>query len=174
VLDGERGLLLADWGVLGRDPALARRFEHVVLVDPPPFPHLEAIAARGEGYVHVAWGASELEFALKVHECEWRLRGALAGAFRDLRAAGGELRDAPLAALLAGPGPYVMTAERAGRCVRILTELGLAEWARDASGAALRVVSSEQTELERSSAYVAYGSRYEEGRRFLSRQSRAR
>jgi single-stranded-DNA-specific exonuclease len=174
VLDDDRGLVLADWGVLAREPCLARRFEHVVLVDPPPFPHLEALAARGEGYVHIAWGEAELDFALKVHDAEWSVRGALASAFRGLRDAGGEMRDDPLAALLAGDGAHPRTAEQAGRYVRVLTELGLVAWQPDDAGGTLRVVSSEHKELERSSAYVAYGARHQEGRRFLSRQSRAR
>jgi single-stranded-DNA-specific exonuclease len=174
VLGDDRGLLLADWGVLARQPELARRFEHVVLIDPPPFPHLEALAARGGGYVHVAWGEPELDFALKVHEAEWSLRGALASAFRKLRDAGGEVRGEAPGALLAGDGPHPRSAEQAGRCVRVLTELGLASWQPDDPGGTLRVVSSEHTELERSSAYVAYGARHQEGRRFLSSQSRAR
>jgi single-stranded-DNA-specific exonuclease len=173
-LDGDRGLLLADWAALARQPGLARRFEHVVLVDPPPFPCLEALAARGEGYVHVAWGDAELDFALKAHEAEWRLRPMLASVFRSLCEGGGDVRDRPLAVLLAGTAPHPRTAEQAGRCVRVLTELGLVAWGRDHAGGTLRVVSSEQTELERSSAYVAYDARHEEGRRFLSRQSRAR
>jgi single-stranded-DNA-specific exonuclease len=174
VVDEDRGLVLTDWGVLARQPELARRFEHVVLVDPPPFPHLEALAARGEGYVHITWGEAELDFALKVHDAEWSQRPTLAATFRRLRAAGGELENDALAALLAGEGPHPRTAEQAGRCIRVLTELGLAAWTHDRAGRTLRVVSSEQTELERSHAYVAYGVRHEEGRRFLSRQSRAR
>ena len=43
------GVVLADWAALARDPGLAGRFEHVVLVDPPPFAHLEALAGAGEG-----------------------------------------------------------------------------------------------------------------------------
>jgi len=173
-LGGGSGLLLADWAVLARDPRLARRFEHVVLVDPPPFPHLEALAARGDGYLHVAWGQAELEFALKVHDAEWSMRPQLAGAFAGLRDAGGELRNAPLAELLSGAGPHPRTPEQAGRCIRVLAELGLAAWRQDGAGPTLRVVSSDHTELERSRAYVAYSARHEEGRRFLSRQSRAR
>jgi single-stranded-DNA-specific exonuclease len=174
VLDEDRGLVLADWGVIVRRPELARGFEHVVLVDPPPFPHVEALATRGPGYVHVAWGDAELEFALKVHDAEWSLRAGLATAFVKLREAGGELRDDRLAALLMGEGPHPRTAEQGGRCVRVLTELGLAAWQPDDARRTLRVVSSEHTELERSSAYVAYGARHQEGRRFLSRQRRAR
>jgi single-stranded-DNA-specific exonuclease len=173
-LRDDGGLLLADWGVLARDPRLARRFEHVTLVDPPPFPHLEALVARGDGYVHVAWGRAELEFALNVHNAEWSMRPQLAGAFAGLREAGGVLRDALLAELLSGAGPYPRTPEQAGRCIRVLAELGLAAWRQDGAERTLRVVSSDHTELERSHAYVAYSARHEEGRRFLSRQSRAR
>jgi single-stranded-DNA-specific exonuclease len=168
------GLVLADWAALAREPSLAAGFLHIVCVDPPPFPHLEGHAAHGDGYLHVAWGQAELEFALLVHEAEWDLRVALASLFRALRDAGGELRGGALAAALVGPSPHPRTAEQSGRCLRVLAELDLAAWDGDGGELALGALSSERTELERSSAYLAYAARQEEGRRFLSRQRRAR
>jgi single-stranded-DNA-specific exonuclease len=165
-----RGLALADWEALGRDLELARRFEHVVLIDPPPFAHVEALAARGTGYLHRVWGDDELEFAFWVHANEWELRGALTNVYRAIRTRGGEAGGDELLALLAGQGPHPRTPEVAGRCVRVLEELKLAAWDADGGGRSLRVVSSEATELERSTAYDAYRARHEEGRKFLSRQ----
>jgi single-stranded-DNA-specific exonuclease len=168
---GGGGLALADWGALARDPSLGRGFPHVVLIDPSPSADLEAVATAGEGYVHVAWEA-EVGFSLRVHESEWRLGGPLRLAFRSLRDAGGELRGERLAEALTGEGPHPRTAEQAGRCVRVLGELELAAWDDCGGEPALRVVSSERTELERSGSYLAYAARHEEGRRFLSRQRR--
>jgi single-stranded-DNA-specific exonuclease len=165
-----RGLALADWAALERDPDLPARFEHVVLVDPPPFEHLEALAARGEGYVHAVWGESESEFAFWVHANEWELRDALGRVFRALREGGGEAGGEALIEVLAGAGTHKRTPELAGRCVRVLEELDLARWELDGGDRSLRVVSSKSTNLERSQAYVAFRARHEEGRRFLSRQ----
>jgi single-stranded-DNA-specific exonuclease len=167
------GLALADWAALARDPALVAGFDHVVLVDPPPFAWLEAAAAEGAGYVHIAWDA-EPEFALRVHESEWELRPALAGIYRRLRAAEPLPTGEPLAALLAGGGSHPGSAEQVGRCLRVLEELEVVAWAPDGGEQAIGVVSSERTQLDRSGAYVAYTARLEEGRRFLSRQRRAR
>ena len=167
------GLALADWAALARDPGFAAGFEHVVLVDPPPFVDLEAAIAAAAGYVHIAWDA-EPGFALKVHEAEWGLRPALGAIYRGLRDAESPLAGEPLAALLAGGGPHPRSAEQVGRCLRVLEELEVVAWAPDGGEAALGVVSSEPTQLERSGAYAAYTARLEEGRRFLSRQRRAR
>jgi len=165
-----RGLALADWAALERDPYLAARFEHVVLVDPPPFEHLAILAARGEGYVHAVWGESESEFAYWVHANEWELRDTLGSVFMGLRESGGEAGGEALIEVLAGAGTHKRTPELAGRCVRVLEELDLACWELDGGDRSLRVVSSKSTQLERSQAYVAYRARHEEGRRFLNRQ----
>jgi single-stranded-DNA-specific exonuclease len=171
---GASGLALADWAAVTRHPHLPRRFDHVVLIDPPPFAHLEALAAHGHGFLHRAWGEAELAFSLRAHDAEWELRGALGRVYRELRGRGGEARGGRLIGLLAGDGAHPRTPEEAGRYLRVLEELGLVEWAAAGSDPALRVVSSEQTDLERSQAYVAYRARHEEGRRFLSSKQRAR
>jgi single-stranded-DNA-specific exonuclease len=69
--------------------------------------------------------------------------------------------------LLRGEGPQPRSAALAGRVVRVLTELGLA--GLDREGPALQVAENPQrTALERSTAYVAYQQRLEDGRRFLT------
>jgi single-stranded-DNA-specific exonuclease len=167
------GLALADWAALERDPSLAAAFVHVVVIDPPPFAHLESRAALGEGYFHAAWGDAELGFATRVHDGEWGLRDALAAVYRAVRVRG-ELRGVALAAALSGAERHPRSAEQAGRCVRVLEEVELARWDETGADAGLGALSSEGTELERSGAYLAYTARREEGRRFLSRQRRAR
>jgi single-stranded-DNA-specific exonuclease len=168
--DAGRGLAFADWAALERQPDLPAPFEHVVLVDPPPFEHLDALAARGEGYVHAVWGESESEFAFLVHANEWELRGAMGTVYTALRSSGGAAGGQALIDLLAGGGAHRRTPELAGRCVRVLEELDLARWELEGGERSLRVVSSKSTQLERSRAYVAYRARHEEGRTFLSRQ----
>ncbi len=96
----EPGLTLADWGALARRPRAARRFEHVVLVDPPPAEELRAAAALARatpgaaanpfaaGFLHLSWGEAEVELALRVSMDEWQLRPAVVEVFRSLRERG--------------------------------------------------------------------------------------
>ena len=164
------GATLAEWAELERHPDLASGFEHVVLVDPPPSPGLERLAARATpegGYLHPAWGESERRFALAALEDQFARRAVVAAVFRDLRdvepGQGGEA----LLEALRGHGPHPRSPEAAARSFAVLAELGLVQGNPDAGRGSVGVVSSEGTDLERSTAYRAYGARYQEGRRFL-------
>jgi single-stranded-DNA-specific exonuclease len=167
-----RGLALADWGALELAPDLAEPFEHVVVVDPPPFPELESLAGRGEGYLHLAWGRPELELALRVHDAQWPLRPVLAAGFRALREAGsdagGQVAGEELVLALAGGARRPHSGRIAARNARVLTELGLVEWDRTGTTPGLGVVSSVAKDLERSGSFRAYRARHEEGKRFLN------
>jgi single-stranded-DNA-specific exonuclease len=172
-LNGHRsgGLALTDFAALALAPEVALDFDHVVLVDPPPFQYLAALAARGpdgrSSFLHSPWGEQERGFALRVLDDELGMRRPLAAAFERLREVqpveGSSLRD-----VLAGSGDYPHGPELAARCVRVLQELELI--ALDARGRelSLRVVSSEHTQLERSGAFRAYSARLEEGKRYLA------
>jgi len=157
---------LTDWGSLAGAPDVAERFEHLLLIDPAPTAALDAIAlARtGSGFLHEAWGA-EAELAELCWGGEWDLRSPLAEIYRALSP--GELRGEALGAALLGPGRYPRSPEASARCVRILTEIGVA--GGDGSGSArwIGVVSSERTELERSGAWRACSSTHQEGLRYL-------
>jgi single-stranded-DNA-specific exonuclease len=175
-----RGVALADWNRLERDSDLPRRFEHVVVIDPAPFPHLEDLADRsrpdsGDGFLHLAWGDPEVELALRLHEAQWPLRPVLAQLYRDLSVAASEgpLRGGFLCEALAGHGAYPRLPETAARCLRVLLELGLAHWEGSGCPDALGVVSSETKDLERSEAFTVYRARCEEGRRFLTGRRQA-
>ena len=131
------GVVLADWARLERDPDLAPQFEHVVLIDPPPAPALEALADRSEsGFLHLAWGAAEVEFALRAWEAQWPSRPALGSLYRRL----GELADgdavepAAMRSALAGDGAHPRSPEVAARALRVLAELGLVHPGWDSSG----------------------------------------
>jgi single-stranded-DNA-specific exonuclease len=170
-LGGNR-VVLADGAALEAEPELAGEFEHVVLVDPPPFEHLERIArlphAEG-GFLHLAWGRAEHRFALEMLDLQWARRAALVSLFRDLREAG-ESGGERLLAALRGPGPQPRGPEAAARCFRVLDELGLVRGSPGAAGGPVRVVSSEGTDLENSEAFAAYGRRHREGLRYLERR----
>ncbi|MGZ5331602.1 MAG: single-stranded-DNA-specific exonuclease RecJ [Solirubrobacterales bacterium] len=173
------GLVLADWAALARRPEAPRRFHHVVLIDPPPFERVEQLARAGQaapggrpaaaspGFLHLAWGRSELELAERCLGFEWQLRGAVTQVWRVLSKHGGEAEGERLRELLAGPGRHSRTPEVAARCVAVLSELGLCEWRPDRAAPRLGVLSSKETKLERSRAYVACAARHTEGLRYL-------
>jgi single-stranded-DNA-specific exonuclease len=180
------GLGLVDYAVLERSPDVARRFEHVVLVDPPPSAAVERLAARpcagaGEngdagpvgadaaaGFLHVAWTEAEREFALAVCDERHASRAAVAVVFRSLREAG-EVGGSELRAALGGGGTQALAPEAAARCFRVLAELGLIAGEPNGGAGNVGVVSSEGTDLERSAAFRAYRAKYSEAQRFLER-----
>ena len=173
------GVVLLDWARLVREPGLPGGFQHVVLIDPPPLAAHERLADRsGPGFLHVAWGAAEVEFSLRAWEAQWPSRAVLASLYRDLAgfAGGGSSAPGELRSILEGSGPHPRSPEVAGRSARVLGELGLVRWSEESGvdGSAplgsLGVVSSEGTDLERSQAFTAYRARHEEGRLFLSRR----
>jgi single-stranded-DNA-specific exonuclease len=166
------GMRLTDYAELERLPALSTEFPHVVLVDPPPSTALEAMlsgCSEPGGYLHRVWGEAEWRFARAALGEQLVQRPTLAAVYRDLREAGtasGEgLREA-----LAGERGRPRSPETAARALRVLTELGLVEGTPDRGRGEVRVVSSEETDLERSAAFRAYGARFQEGQRFLEGQ----
>jgi hypothetical protein len=169
---GCAGVRIADYLELERDPELPRDPTHVVMVDPPPFSHLDRLARSAtaeDGYLHRAWGEAEWRLSCRILDEQLVRRPTLIAAFRDLRDAGEvdgeELRDA-----LRGSSSAARAPEVAARCFRVLEELGLVQGAPDRGRGTVGVVSSKSTDLERSGVYRAYSERYEEGRTFLERQ----
>jgi single-stranded-DNA-specific exonuclease len=157
------GFALTSWAALEDDPGLAAPFVHVVAVDPPSRPLLDR--PEGEGWTHLAWGRPELDFAARIHEWDFSLREPLTAVYRALRAARvarGEAGEA----LLRGDGPQPRSAALAGRLVRVLTELGLAEFDREGWGLNM-AENLQRTALERSAAFVAYQRRFEDGQQYL-------
>ncbi len=173
------GVALADWAALERMPAMAAGFTHVVVVDPPPFPHLERAAAAGTGFLHESWGPEDVAMAFRGHDEEWPRRAALVALYRLLRdrqataassGAAPAIAEAQLRDALHGPGRHPRAPEIGARRIRVLEEMGAVEWEPAATPATLRVVSSVGKDLERTQSFAAYQERYEEGRRFLSRR----
>ena len=158
------GFAVTSWAALEDDPGLAAPFPHVVAVDPPPRDLLHH--PEGEGWTHLAWGAPELDFAVRIHEWDFNLREPLAAVYRALRAVE-VVRGEAGEALLRGDGAQPRSAALAGRLVRVLTELGLVDLEREAT--VLTVAESPgRTALERSAAFVAYQRRFEDGSQYLT------
>ncbi|MGA6948270.1 MAG: hypothetical protein WBZ00_10995, partial [Solirubrobacterales bacterium] len=166
-------LALVDWTAVARRPQAPRLFNHVVAVDPPPSEALESLALAGTGYLHQAWGPAELQLTERLLVREWELRGSIAEIWRGLSQAGGEAKGAALRTTLEGASDYPRTPETAARCVRVLGELGLCEWRHDRGTGALRVLSSERTDLGRSRAYADCLARHQEAIRFLRSRAQA-
>ncbi len=178
VVEGLRTPAVTDYLALERAPDLTREFSHLVLVDPPPSAEHERLVtgpvdgweegAGHPGFLHEAWGRSDVGAALALLEEQLARRPVLIAAFRDLREAGeasGErLRDA-----LRGSGPHPRGPEAAARCFRVLDELGLVQGDPAGGSGTVGVVSSEGTDLERSAAFRAYGARHQEALRYLER-----
>jgi single-stranded-DNA-specific exonuclease len=166
-------LCVAEYAALEREPALATRFRHVFALDPPPFERLSALlheqaGGGGESFLHLGWGAPELDFSRKVLEHELHLRPSLTSLYRALAAAGGTLAGEALERALTGDGVHPRSPVQAARCVRVLVELGLVAIERSSATVTCTITSDERVELERSSAFRAYARRCEEGLRFLN------
>lgn len=161
------GLSVCSYAGLAADPAIADAFAHVVAVDPPATPVqrdvLEALTVRQ--MVHLAWGAAELTFALRIHEREYDLRAPLTALYRDLRALGGAGGE-ELEAALRGNPQAPRSPWQTGRALRVLSELGLVSL--DQETRTVTVPPAQRTALERSPAFRAYTQQLEDGRAFLS------
>jgi hypothetical protein len=166
---GNLGAALADAEALEADPDLACRFEHVVVVDPPCFAHLDRLAARpheGSGYLHLVWGEGEWRISHAALSSRYAQRRELIAVFKDLREAG-ELNGEQLRETLRGGDGQPRNPHTAARCLRVLSELGLLEGDENLAAGVTGVVSSQRTDLERSAAFRAYSARYQEGHKYL-------
>jgi hypothetical protein len=162
-----------DWTAIARRPDAVRLFRHVVVIDPAPSEALESLALAGRGYLHLAWGPGELELTERLLTREWELRVPIGEIWRALSEGGGEAEGPHLRASLQGESEFPRTPETAARCVRVLSELGLCEWGTDRGAPALRVLSSERTDLGRSRAYADCLARHQEAIRFLRSRAQA-
>jgi single-stranded-DNA-specific exonuclease len=159
------GFALISYHALARNPSIAERFGHLVVLDPPSCARARSLLDAGRGFTHMTWGEPELRFAQQMHELEYGLRASLAALYRSLRlrerVTGEELEH-----LLRGDGPHGRPPRLAARLIKVLAELELVSLDRDLP--ALAIAGAAPTALERSAAYRVYAQRYEDGRRFLS------
>jgi single-stranded-DNA-specific exonuclease len=159
------GFALISYHALSSRPEIAGGFEQIVALDPPSSAPAQALLDARVRFTHLAWGEPELRFAEQMHELEYGLRASLVALYRGLQArkrvAGEELEH-----LLRGDGPHGRPPRLAARLVTVLAELELVSLERQLP--ALAIAGTAPTSLERSPAYRAYATRYEDGRRFLS------
>jgi single-stranded-DNA-specific exonuclease len=172
---GGGGLALTDYTTLARTGStVAERFEHVILIDPPPSAMTERLAslpaagAEGLGFLHLLWGEAEREFAGNVLAASAPSRETVVAVYRALRDAG-ECGGAPLRRALAGGRAHPLAPETAARCFRVLAELELLHGKPDGGAGLVGVVSSGGTDLERSGAFRAYRQAHSEAQRYLER-----
>jgi single-stranded-DNA-specific exonuclease len=170
------GLFLVDYATMASSPRLPGGFAHVFALDPPPSRWLDSLLASGAApdggaFYHLGWGSPEVELTRRVLEHEYGLRGPLAAVYRALARHPDGAADDALEALLAGDGRHPRTPAAAGRCLRVLVELGLAEVVRSSATVRCTIIDNRRVDLERSKAFVAYDRVYQEGLRFLSEQA---
>ncbi len=152
------GLAVVCWHAFGAAPGLAEPYAHLLALDPPPVPAGVQLLreAPGPGLVHLAWGGDERDFALAHWRHQLELRRPLAELWRTLSHAGPLSGDA-LELALRGPGARPRAGVHAGRLLRVLCELGLAEL--DTVARRCAAVRGPRTELERSPSMRAYAAR---------------
>jgi single-stranded-DNA-specific exonuclease len=175
-LSREDAFCFADYAAVVDNPELLSSFTHVFALDPPPSERISSLlsgvaAPEGTSFLHLGWGAAEVEFALKAHEYEYSLRGVLATVYRALAADPGGLSGPALEAALAGAGRHPRSPALAGRCLRVLAELGLVAVERSSATVRCTIIGEGKANLEHSQAFLHYRKIYEEGLRFLSGQA---
>ena len=163
--------VLCEYEALAAQPAPAHRFRHVLALDPPCRPQtLESLrhsGGDGSAFLHLGYGAAEVEFAARVLAHEMALRPHLESIYRGLADLGPD--GGPVSrALLEGDGRHPRGAALAGRCLRVLSDLSLANL--EASSGTLRctITNSGRAQLERSQAFRACARAAAEGTRFLT------
>ena len=160
------GFALCSYAALAREPGLAAKYMHLILLDPPASEEELASARTGASaqFTHLAWGEPELRFALHILKQDYELRGSLADFYRTLRDGGGATGE-ELEAALRGELNPPRSPESAGRLLRILTELDLVNLDRRRQAAC--VTSIRSVDLEQSAAYRTYQQRLQDGLRYL-------
>jgi single-stranded-DNA-specific exonuclease len=188
----EDAFVLTDHSTVEADPSSVEHFTHVFLLEPPPSSTLMEVlcnsAARpaagddgqhGESFLHLGWGAAEVDLATGALEQDYGLRGPLTSIYRALAAAPEGLADEALEQALRGDGRHPRTPALAGRCLRVLAELELLDI--ESSGATVRCTISParsdrysdngRVDLERSSVFRSYSALHREALRYLSEQA---
>jgi single-stranded-DNA-specific exonuclease len=162
--------VLCEYGALAADPALPARFAHVFELDPPPHREtseaLRRSAGDGNAFLHLGFGAAEVEFAHRVLDHEHALRPHLEAIYRALAALPGGAGEVSRE-LLEGGGRHPRPAAVAGRCLRVLADLSLASFERAGGTLSCRITNGGRAALEGSETFRACAEAAAEGHRFL-------
>ena len=167
----DAGLLIADHAGLAAHPEVAVRFDHVLALDPAPTAAAHEMLAgsgpsRGRGFLHLAWGAGEVEFACAVAEHRHALRPHLTAIYRALQAVA---PGAPIPReALAGDGRHPRPPSVAAACMRVLSELNLARFELSTGTVSCTITDGQRADLERSATFRARAAAGEESIRYLT------
>ncbi len=169
-----------DHEVAEGSPEVLELFEHIVMLDPPyNESRLNAIlctgsSLSGNGFAHLLWGADEVRFTERVVEQELGLRAPIDAIYRCLvdserKERAGSLEVAELMLLTEGSGSHPRAPRLIGRCLRVLSELGMIKVTSDGFVATSTLNENAPTapDLERSKTFEMYGKLYQESSRFL-------
>jgi single-stranded-DNA-specific exonuclease len=143
---------VASWSALAARPELARGFDHIVALDPPPGGMSDALLNLTPR-AHLAWGPAEVEFAIAAYRTALDLRPQLTALYRALRDLSERPDRAALEAAFCGPGRYARDPAQCGRLLKVLTELSLIEL--DLDSPTCHMVEAVQSDLELSPTYRA-------------------
>jgi hypothetical protein len=163
-------LAVLSWEELMAQPSLASPYEHLLALDPPPVSEAVALAIGAEGVemIHLAWGQAERDFTLAHWRAQLDLRPLLKELWRAL--ADGSLEGDDLERVLRGSGTYPRGGRVCGRMLRVLCELGLAEYTagRETAQPACRRLGAARTDLSLSAANRAYAARLQAVESYLA------
>jgi hypothetical protein len=142
----------------------------VFLLDPPAAREtIDALRLSGgdtPAFLHLGFGAAEVEFAALVLDHEYALRPHLEAVYRALAALGADSTEVSRS-LLEGEGRHPRDAAVVGRCLRVLEELSLASFERSTGTLKCKITNGGRADLERSPAFRASAGAAAEGHRFL-------
>ncbi len=177
---GDGLVAFIDHEVAESSPEVLEQFEHIVMLDPPyNETRLNAIlcagsSRSGDGFAHLLWGADEVRFTERVVEQELGLRAPTGAIYRcladsEVREHAGSLDLAELMVITEGSGSHPRAPRLIGRCLRVLSELGLIQVTGDglAATSTFNEKAPSAPDLERSKTFEMYGKLYQESSRFL-------
>jgi hypothetical protein len=140
------------WARLAARPELARTFDHIVALDPPPGGVADSLL-HVVPRAHLAWGPAEAEFTITAYRASLDLRPHLTEVYRALRALEPAAPAWELEAALCGTARYPREPAFCARLLTVLTELGLVQF--DAETASCRILEGVKSDLELSPTYRA-------------------
>ena len=143
---------VVSWGSLAARPELARDFDHLVALDPPPRGGADPLL-HTTPRAYLAWGPAEAEFAIAAYRASLDLRPQLAEVYRALRDLTPDAPATDLEAAVRGTARYPRTPASCARLLTVLTELGLIEL--DLGTPSCRIIEDVTSDLDLSPTYRA-------------------
>ena len=148
----EQPMPVVSWDSLAARPELARDFDHLVALDPPPRGAADPLL-RTTPRAYLAWGPAEAEFAVAAYRASHDLRPQLAEVYRALRDLSPDAPATDVEAAVRGTARYPRTPATCARLLTVLTELGLVEMELDPPSC--RIIEGVTSDLELSPTYRA-------------------